>query len=81
MTTTDEQFREMAKGIVYIKRLGCVEPIEDLIFQALQQVRRETAEDAAKILADRCVCGNFGDCGYCELALSIRKLRGEGGRT
>lgn len=58
---TDEGLRSGIKEIVHIKRLGCVDPIEDLIFSFAKQVRdaakKEERERCAKVVEGKEMVG------------------------
>ena len=70
---TDEGLRSGIKEIVHIKRLGCVDPIEDLIFSFAKQVRdaakKETLERCAKVVENW-----VGDPHILGIATAIRQM-------
>lgn len=73
---TDEGLRSGVKEIVHIKRLGCVDPIEDLIFSFAKQVRdaakKETKEKAAVVAENYLVTNKQ----YAGVATAIRQMDG-----
>lgn len=72
----DESVNYMILAHTEEDRKHATEKFIEHIASALKQVRRETNERASNILKDRCVCGDFGDCGYCEISTTIRALEG-----